>query len=302
MHVKRRHQAAGELVSPGQEGSAYGGRPRYRFKSGDGRSFDFNSFSRSDRGWADIYGERNPLDDTIENLRRIVEIKRLTEEINPQYQQHPSFMSQIDYGSINYTEEFLKKLDSMTFTPETDPLRDRVIGLRCNICEKCLSTVPLLIHGFKESSITIPSLRQCNSMRVASLQGHTGLDRRSNVMKLYRSSPEAMKKAVHDWWLDGVSPHLIVVPFISTGDDAYEFMPQLLEDYRWISIAIEEEEITLDDNCFNEFMLFTRGNTFIKFSIREANTTLRVSSYFMTLSKGPFLPFKFTIDNSESQL
>jgi hypothetical protein len=61
-------------------------------------------------------------------------------------------------------------------------------------------------------------------------------------MELYRSSTEAMKKAVHDWWLDGVSPHLIVVPLITAGNDAYEFTPQLLEDYRWLSIAIEEEE------------------------------------------------------------
>lgn len=222
MHLKRRHKAAGELVSPSQEGSAYGGRPRYRLKSGDGRSIDFNSFSRSDRGWADINGERNPLDDTIENLRRIVEIKRLTEEVNPQYPQHPSFMLQIDYGSINYTEEFLKKLDSMTFTPETDPLRDRIIGLRCHICDMCLSTNPLPLHGFRESRMIVPSHHRCYPQRVANLQGLTGLERRSKVMELYRSSPEAMKKAVHDWWLDGVSPHLIVVPFISAGDDAYE--------------------------------------------------------------------------------
>jgi hypothetical protein len=190
VHLRRRHQAAGESVSPSQEGSAFGGRPRYRFKPGDGRFFDFNSFSRSDRRWANINGERNPLDDTIENLRRIVEIKRLTEEVNPQYQQYPSFMPQIDYVSINYIEEFLKKLDSMTFTPETDPLRDRIIGLRCHICEICLSTNPLPLHGFRESSMIVPSHHRCNPRRVANLQGLTGLDRRSKVMELYRSSPE----------------------------------------------------------------------------------------------------------------
>lgn len=300
MHLRRRHQAAS--VSTSQEGSAYGGRPRYRFKPGDGRSFDFNSFSRSDGRWANINGDRNPLDDTIDNLRRIAEIKRLTEEVNPHNQQHPSFMPPIDYVSINYTEEFLKKLDSMTFTPETDPLRDRIIGYRCHICEICVLTNPMPLYGFRESSTIVPSHHRCNPHRVANLQGLTGLDRRSKVMELYRSSTEAMMRAVHDWWLDGVSPHLIVVPLITAGNDAYEFTPQLLEDYRWLSIAIEEEEITLDDNYLKEFMLFTRGNTFIKFSIREANTSLRVSSYFMTLSKGPFLPFKFTIDNSESQL
>lgn len=204
------------------------------------------------------------------------------------------------FQTIN-PEDFIRYL-TLAFKPETDPLRDRVIGFRCHICETCLSTVPLPIHGFKESSKIVPSHHQCNSMRVANLRGLTGPDRRSKIMELYQSLPEIMKKAAQDWWLDGVSPHLIVVPLTSPGNDTYEFTPQVLKDYRWLSIAIKEEEITLDDNYFSEFMLFTMGNTFIKFSIRETKTTLHGPSYFMTLSKGRSLPFKFTINNHQPQL
>ena len=311
VHLKRRHQAAEESVRPSPAGFAYNGNRPYRFKPGNKHSrilgrnnypfADFNSFRGDGRG-ADVYSKRDSIDDTIDYLRKAVEIKRLTKELNPQYQQPQLLMPSIDHVSINYNDEFLKRLDSMTFTPETDPLRDRIIGLRCHICETCLSTVPLPIHGFKESGTTIPSLHRCNSRRVANLQGLDSLDRRSKVMELYRSSPKTMKEAVQNWWLDGLSPHLIAVSLVSAGNDKYEFTPQVLKDYRWLSIAIEQEEITLDDNYLGEFMLFTRGNTFIKFSIREANTKLHVPSYFMTLSKGPFLPFKFTIDNPQSQL
>lgn len=295
--------ATGEQFGPSQAGPAYNHEPIYGFTpreklSGRLSKNDFNSSYRSDVRGANINSKRNFLDDTIDYLRRAVEIKRLTKELNPQYQQVQLFMPSVDHVSINYNDEFIKKLGSLTLTPETDPLRDRIIGLRCYVCETCLSTVPLPIHGFKESSMIVESHHQCNSMKVANLH----VDRRSKIMELYRSSPETMKAAVQDWWLDGDSPHLVVVPFISAGNDAYEFTPQHLKNYRWLEIAIKEEEITLDDNYLSEFMLFTRGNTFIQFSIRGANTTLHVPSYFMTLSKGPFLPFKFTIDNSQPQL
>jgi hypothetical protein len=192
VQLGRRHQAARESVSTSQEGSAYGGRPRYRFKPGDGRSFDFNSFSRSDGRWANINGERNPLDDTIDNLRRIVEIKRLTEEVNPHNQQHPSFMPPIDYVSINYTEEFLKKLDSKTFTPETDPLRDRIIGHRCHICEICLSTNPLPFYGFRESSTIVPS--HTTVATLSGLQTCRGLLASTDAPKLWNYIGHQLKQ------------------------------------------------------------------------------------------------------------
>jgi hypothetical protein len=313
VHLKRRHQATGELVGLSQARPAYNDEPRYGFKpreilsgrlgQNDYTSVDLNTFSRGDGRGERIDIERNSLDDSIKNLRRVVEFKRLARELNPQYQQSPLWlMPSIQPSSINYPDEFLRKFDSMAFTPETDPLRDRIIGLRCHICETCLSTVPLPMYGFKEFGKIVPSLHHCNSLRVANMQGLSYLDRRSKVMELYRSSPQTMKKAVQEWWLDGLSPYPILVPLISAEKDSYEFTPQLLKNYRWLPKVIEEEQITLDDNYLDEFMSFTRGNTFIKFSIREAKTMPRVSSYFITLSRGPFLPFKFTIDNPRSQL
>jgi hypothetical protein len=313
VHLKRRRQATGELVGLSQARPAYNDEPRYGFKPreilpgwlghNDYTSVDLNTFSRGDGRGERIDVERNSLDDSIKNLRRFVEIKLLTRELNPQYQQPPLWLKpSIESVSVNYPDEFLRKFDSIAITPETDPLRDRIIGLRCHICETCLSTVPLPIRGFKEFGKIVTSLHHCNSLRVANLQGLSSPDRHSKIMKLYRSSPQTMKKAVQDWWLDGLSPYLILVPIISAEKDSYEFTPQLLKDYRWLPKVIEEEQITLDDNYLDEFMSFARGNTFIKFSIREAKTTLRVSSYFMTLSKGPFLPFKFTIENPRSQL
>lgn len=287
VHLRRRHEATGEQVGPAFDHEPiYGFKPREKL-SGRLSKNDFNYSYRSDvRGGANINSKRNSLDDTIDYLRRAVEIKRLTKELNPQYQQLQLFMPSMDHNSINYTDEFIEKIGSLTFTPETDPLRDWIIGLRCHIWETCLSTVALPIHGFKESCKIVPSHHQCNSKRVANLRGLTGPDRRSKIMELYQSLPEIMKEAAQDWWLDGVSPHLIVVPLTSPGNDTYEFTPQVLKDHRWLSIAIEN----------------TMGNTFIKFSIWEANTTLHGPSYFMTLSKGPFLPFKFTIDNHQPQL
>jgi hypothetical protein len=303
VHLERRHQGVGEPVGPSQTGPAYDDKSPYGNEHrgtlpGRLNKNEFSSFSRGYGRGENIDNLGNSLDDTAKNLCRIVEIQRLTKELNSQFKQLPlHLMPSINQASINYPEQFLQILGSMTFKPENDPLRDHIIGLRCLICETCLSTVPLPIHGFKESNMIVPSLHQCNSMRVASLLGLTGLDRRSKVMELYRSSPETMKKAAQDWWLEGVSPHLIVVPLISAGKDTYEFTPQLLEDIRWLSTVIEKGKITLDDDCLDEFMSFTKGNTFIKYSIREATTTPCATSYFITLSKGPFLPFKFIIEN-----
>lgn len=302
VHLERRHQGAGQPVGPSQTGPTFNDQPPYGNEptekiSGRLNKNDLSSYNRGNGRGENIDNVGNSLDDTVKNLRRIAEIQRLTKELNSQHNQLPlHLMPSIGQTSINFTEQFLQILGSMTFKPENNPLKDHIIGLRCHTCEKCLSTVPLLIYGLKESGMIVPSRHKCNSTRVANFQGLTGLDRRSKVMELYRLSPETMKKSVQDMWLGGVSPHLIVIPLIPSGKDTYEFAPQVLKDHQWLSIAIEKEEIKLDDKYFDEFMSFTKGNTFIKFSILGADTTRHVSSYFLTLSKEPFLPFKFIIE------
>jgi hypothetical protein len=161
----------------------------------------------------------NSLDDTIENLRKIVEIKRLTKELNPQYQQPQSYMPSTDHVSINYTEKLLEKLGFTTFTPETDPLRDRIIGFRCHIYETCLSTNPLPLHGFKESGIIVLSDHRCNPNWIGNLQSLSRLERHSKVKELYRSSLQTMKEAVQNWWFHRVGPHLKIVPLVSAKKD-----------------------------------------------------------------------------------
>jgi hypothetical protein len=298
VHSERRHQGVGEPFDQSQTGSTYHDKPHYRNEpreelSARSNRNEFSSYSRSHGRGENIDRMRNSLDDTVKNLRRIAEIQWLTRELNSQY--NPLQLPSISQTPNSYPEQFRQILGS--FKLENDPLRDHIIGLRCHICETCWSTVPLPIYGFKKSGKIIPSVHDCNLLGVVNSQGLSSLDGRSNVTELYKSSIQTMRKAIQDCWLGELRPHLILVPLISAEEHTFKFTPELLNKYQWLSKAIEEGEITLNDSYLEEFMSFTRGNTFIKFSMTGAKTILPDYGYFMTLSKQPSLPFDFTLDN-----
>ena len=121
VHLRRIHEATKEQLDPSQAGPAYDPEPINGFKPREKLSArlsknDFNYSYRSGVRGANINSKRNSLDDTIDYLRRAVEIKRLTEELNPQYQQLQLFMPSMNHGSINYTDEFIENRISDLYT------------------------------------------------------------------------------------------------------------------------------------------------------------------------------------------
>ncbi len=307
VHLQRRHQGMGEPVGSGQVKFAYDWRPHYKadprkerpkMASHYSRRFDGAIFSYNDEMTTYKGGKRDYLGDILETLHKVTEIKRLTKELSPQYQQPLSwFTPAMNHVPVNYSEGFFEKLESTTFTPNTDPLRDYIVGLTCHVCTTCLSTVPLPLYGFKDYGKIVTSYHECNPLKAASSQRLSAQYKCSALRKLYALSTQTMKKAIQEWWLDGNNLYLVLVPLSTVAKNSYDYTPRLQGGYQWLSEVIMEERTVLNDKDLDELMLLTRGNTYASFSIRQGELVPHVQSYFMTLSKRPFLPFNFTIEN-----
>ena len=59
----------------------------------------------------------------------------------------------------------------MTFTLETDPLKDTIIGYTGFVCKTCLANVPLAIYNFNENGKQVEARHFCVPERFLKNQG-----------------------------------------------------------------------------------------------------------------------------------
>src|SRR5215207_2581628 len=182
VHLQRRHQGMGEPVGSGQVKFAYDWRPHYKadprkerpkMASHYSRRFDGAIFSYNDEMTTYKGGKRDYLGDILETLHKVTEIKRLTKELSPQYQQPLSwFTPAMNHVPVNYSEGFFEKLESTTFTPNTDPLRDYIVGLTCHVCTMSINCTLTFIRfqGLRKNSYIVPRVQSLESSQLTETQ------------------------------------------------------------------------------------------------------------------------------------
>ena len=133
-------------------------------------------------------GKKDSLDDTLETLRKVLEIKKITKELSAPLprQPFPWIVAPRNPASLSYNSGSLEKLLSMTFSPETDPLRHRIIGFTCLSCRACMATIPLALHGFEENRKIVTSNHACNPGRVVTVQNFSKDEKVLGVSQIAR--------------------------------------------------------------------------------------------------------------------
>ena len=199
VHIQRRHPGMRELEGAEPVTSPDDMRIRRRITNLDnveakvtshyGRDVDRgNFFHHIGDNTISKGGKKDSLDDTLETLRKVLEIKKITKELSAPLprQPFPWIVAATDPTSLSYNSGSLEKLLSMTFSPETDPLRHRIIGFTCLSCRACMATIPLALHGFEENRKIVTSNHACNPGRVVTVQNFSKDEKYIGVSQIAR--------------------------------------------------------------------------------------------------------------------
>jgi hypothetical protein len=189
-------------------------------------------------------------------------------------------------GSIPPTDS----VQPIVFTPQTDPLKDRIIGYSGYVCETCLANMPLATYYFKENDKEVGVTHFCVPERIAKMQGLTEDQRNSTINDLHRTLPEKIKKAVKEW-TNNNNIYLISrrLPRIPENYTCFTTLPSNIDKDHWAQRAIKENQILLNDNELLDYIHSANNKTFQYFYI-QVNQDEQPQPYFMFISKDPVLP------------
>ena len=156
----------------------------------------------------DIYKKRDLLEEIlqlwrpkIKQIKELLEIRNLFSQIqyaSSQQQQQP-IIGSIPVGGFSLPssiDDLTSPPPPMAFTPETDPLKDRISGYTGFVCETCLANIPLAIYHFKENGKQVEAGHFCVPERFLKMQGLVVNEKQNIINDLNRTLSEEIKKAV----------------------------------------------------------------------------------------------------------
>jgi hypothetical protein len=202
VHISRKHGRAGYPVEI--DGSSLNSRfvPDVNLKNNNhfGPYPYLNSFSvprqqraaSSEKNSGPFDKIRESVRETLEWALQWVEFKNSLNELSS-----PSLFSPggISLGHTSYIEWLFLQ----SFTPSTDPLRDRTVGYKGLVCEACLASLVLPIYRFNDTGIEVECKHICNNKRLSMVQGIADKEKEIMLQNLHRKLPEEIKKAVKQW-------------------------------------------------------------------------------------------------------
>jgi hypothetical protein len=236
----------------------------------------------------------------IKQIKEILEIKNLFSQIqyaSSQQQQQQPIIGSIPVGGFSLTSS-IDNLASpppsppMIFTPETDLLKDRIIGYTGFVCETCLANIPLAIYNFNENGKQVEPRHFCVPERFLKMQGLDMKEKQNIINDLHSTLSEEIKKAVKVWTNNEniylISRRLPCIPENYTGFTT--LLPSNIDkDHHWARRAIKENQILLNDNELLDYIRSANNKTFEYFYI-QVNQDEQSQPYFMFISKDPILP------------
>jgi hypothetical protein len=203
--------------------------------------------------------DKNPIDRSLEYLRKIVEFKRLKEEIS-------SMPSRESYHSLNgcsFSEA--NKTFDILLQPKIEDLE--VIGYSGFVCRNCLTAHPLPIYKGKFNPVRNPiqTTHRCNMERMAELQHHK-VDKENVLFDLYRNQlPLVMLSSVRKWTAN--QTRLKAVEVSVTVDDRN--LITVSDTKLWVTRAIRERVTPLTDEELKDFISIVKDRTYAYFRIQD---------------------------------
>src|SRR5215212_5814624 len=318
-HIRRKHQGKGEPIgedewhfTPTTTPTTMHFIPDMMSLQNNNNNYGLNSqvhpmtFSTAyHKKEEDTYNKRDLLEEIIQlwrpkvkQIKEILEIRNLVSQIqyaSSQQQQQP-VIGTMPVGGFSLPSS-IDELASpppppMTFTPETDPLKDRIIGYTGFVCETCLANVPLAIYHFKENGKQVEAAHFCVPQRIQKMQGLVVKEKQNIIDDLHRTLSEEIKKAVKVWTNNEniylISRRLPRIPENNTGFAT--LLPSNIDkDHHWARRVIKENQILLNDNELLDYIRSANNKTFEYFYI-QVNQDKQPEPYFMFISKDPILP------------
>jgi hypothetical protein len=231
----------------------------------------------------------------IKQRKEILEIRNLFSQTQYTSSQQQPIIDSIPVGRFSppsSIDDIASPPSPMTFTPETDPLKDRITGYTGFVCETCLANIPLAIYHFTENGKQIDAGHFCVPERFLKMQGLVVKEKQNIINDLHRTLSEEIKKAVKVWTNNEniylISRRLARIPENYTGFTT--LLPSNIDkDHHWARRVIKENQILLNDSELVEFIRSAKNKTFEFFYI-QVNQDEQPQPYFMFISKDPILP------------
>lgn len=202
--------------------------------------------------------DKNPLDRSLEFLRKIAELKTLKEEISsmPSLESHYRFNE--SSSDANKDFDFLVQ-------PKIEDLE--VIGYSGYVCRTCLIAHPLCIYKdkFNRALNPIQTRHSCNLERLMEIRHHK-VDKENVLSDLYRNQlPGMMLSAVREWTENKTSLKAVEVSMPVDGCD----LITVSNLKRWVTRAIHERFTPLTDEELNDFISIVKDRTYANFRIHD---------------------------------
>jgi hypothetical protein len=200
--------------------------------------------------------DKNPLDRSLEFLRKIAELKKLKEEIS-------SMPSRESHHSFNISSSDANKDLDFPIQPKFEDLE--VIGFNGFVCRSCLTAFPLRIYKDKFNRVLNPILtwHTCDFERLMEIQHHI-LDKENVLRDLYSNElPGVMLSAVREWTGNKTSIKAVEV---SIPADICDLIT-VSDPKRWVTRAILERVTHLTDEELIDFIKIVKDRTYAIFRI-----------------------------------
>jgi hypothetical protein len=206
------------------------------------------------------YATRGPLDSWLQMLRKIVEFRRLTEQLSLRPMQPPHLFPY--KGAICQPNI----ADNLHLPLGIEHLE--TIGYRGYICKKCLIAHPLAIYRHKNrAGLIIETQHRCDEQRILQMQQRQPKgDDESVLANLYmKELPEMMLKDVREWTKDQILLMAAEIPSIPEGSSEFIISNQM----QWAIRAIRDRSTILAIGELADFLKNVKNSTCAYFRLRD---------------------------------
>ena len=197
------------------------------------------------------------MDDLIEPLKKMVEIKRLIAELKPSsqyYSYHHYSPYIISHRGVMATGESESAHNNISDDEKNLAVEDlEIIGYQGYFCKDCLIFHPLALYLDREGKIA-QIRHKCNSQRLHDIQ-HI-LDKEKEVSELISHIPGKMKNVVNEWTRNQNYIHAVEVKKQELASDHLDLVTDLVvtDNQSWIARVIKDKQVMLTDEELEDFL------------------------------------------------
>jgi hypothetical protein len=202
---------------------------------------------------------KNTLDSYLEISRKVVECKRLKEELS---------VTSIHNTSLQFNHFPSQPVDAHAL-PTKPQIQDlEIIGYQGKVCQSCLIAHPLAIYQIKDRPGAKPIMTRhsCNAERLSEVQQQPSQDRQYILDDLYlHQLPRRIIESVKEWTKNDCALTAMEV------EAPFEGCPliDLLDEKEWAALAIKNGSVILTTEQLEDFIHVVQLATYAYFRIVE---------------------------------